>query len=378
LGRTTRRGPVGAFDGVGFPLGTAGGWFFFFVVTAATAYYTNALGWVLYYAVGQVMQGVGLPWSAGILPPETGFDGRSFALQLLCTGLVILACAIVLLRGLRAGIEAASRFLMPLLFGCLLVLIVRSVTLPGSWQGVEWFILKFDPAALTPSVAVAAVGQAIFSLSLGGSFMVVYGSYLREGEDLRANAVWTAIGDVGAGLLAGLAILPAVFAFGLEPASGPGLIFFTLPEVFAQIPVGWLFGILFFGGLLGAAYLSDVAAFEVLVAGLVDNTRLSRAQAVWTLAAVVFVFAIPPMINMKIFVPWDLFFGSGMQTLGALLATLAAGWSISRARLVEELGGSGRQQDLLIFWLRFVVPGVILGLGLWWLLSDVLKIVGSV
>ncbi|MEM7584065.1 MAG: hypothetical protein AAF560_11830 [Acidobacteriota bacterium] len=81
LGRTTRRGPVGAFDGVGFPLGKAVGWFFFFVVTAATAYYTNALGWVLYYAVGQVMQGAGLPWSAGILPPETGFDGRSFAVQ---------------------------------------------------------------------------------------------------------------------------------------------------------------------------------------------------------------------------------------------------------------------------------------------------------
>ncbi len=377
LGRTTRRGPVGAFEGVGFPLGRGVGWFFFFVVTAATAYYTNALGWVLYYAVGQVVQGIGLPWTDGILPPDTGFDGRSFLLQLLCTGLIILACTVVLLRGLRSGIEVASKVLMPILFGSLLVLIVRSVTLPGSWAGIEWYILKFDLAALTPSVAVAAVGQAIFSLSLGGSFMVIYGSYLREGEPLRANAMWTAIGDVGAGLLAGLAILPAVFAFGLEPGSGPGLIFFTLPQVFAQIPAGWAFGILFFVSLLGAAYLSDVAAFEVLVAGLVDNTRLRRTEAVWLMAAVVFVFAIPPMINMKVFVPWDLFFGSGMQTLGALLATLAAGWALSQARLVEELDARGAQGQFLIFWLRFVVPGVILGLGIWWLLSDVLKITGQ-
>lgn len=377
LGRTTRRGPVGAFEGVGFPFGRTVGWFFFFVVTAATAYYTNALGWVLYYAVGQVVQGAGIPWTAGILPPEAGFDLRSFLLQLLCTGLIILACTVVLLRGLRSGTEVASKVLMPVLFGSLLVLIVRSVTLPGSWAGIEWYILKFELTALTPSVMVAAVGQAIFSLSLGGSFMVVYGSYLREGEDLRSNAVWTAIGDVLAGLLAGLAILPAVFAFDLEPGSGPGLIFFTLPQVFAQIPAGWAFGILFFGSLLGAAYLSDVAAFEVLVAGLVDNTRLRRPQAVWLLAGLVFVFAIPPMINMQIFVPWDLFFGSGMQTLGALLATLAAGWSLSRARLVEELGAYGAQGEFLIFWLRFVVPGVILGLGIWWLLSDVLKIVGT-
>ena len=366
LGRATRRGPVGAFSLVGFPGGRAIGWFFFLVVTAATAYYTNALGWVLYYAIGQGLQAAGLPWEAAILPPDTGFDARSFGLQMICTAGIILACVFVLLKGLRSGIEIASRVIMPVLFASLVVLIVRSVTLPGSWAGIEWYILKFDPAALTPSVAVAAVGQAIFSLSLGGTFMVVYGSYLSEGENLASNAVWTACGDLLAGLMAGFAILPAVFAFGLEPGSGPGLIFFTLPEVFAQIPAGWAFGLLFFTALLGAAYLSDVGAFEVLVAGLVDNTRLQRSQAVWLLALVVFLFAIPPMINMKIFVPWDLFFGSGMQTLGALLAVIAVGWSIGRARLLEELGIVEGRGEWLIFWMRFVVPVAILGLGIWW------------
>ncbi len=374
LGRATRRGPVGAFARVGFPFGRQLGWFFFFVVTAATAYYTNALGWVLYYAAGQAANGLGLPWQAAILPPEAGFDGRSFALQVLCTGVIILACVAVLLRGLRSGIEAASRVIMPALFVTLAVLIVRSLTLPGAFAGVEWYIWKLDPAALTASAAVAAVGQAVFSLSLGGTFMVVYGSYLGEGEDLSSNALWTAAGDLGAGLLAGLAILPAVFALGLEPGSGPGLIFVTLPEVFVRMPAGWFFGLLFFTGLLGAAYLSDVGAFEVLVAALVDNTGLSRARAVWLLAATVFCFALPPMINMRIFVPWDLFFGSGMQTLGALLAVLAVGWTIGRARLLEELGVAGRRGAWLVFWLRFVVPGAILALGAWWLLSDVLGV----
>ena len=372
LGRHTRRGPVGAFARVGFPFGRALGWFFFFVVTAATAYYTNALGWVLYYTAGQVAEGLGFSWQAAILPPDSGFDGRSLVLQMGCTATIILGCAMVLLKGLRSGIEVASKVIMPVLFVTLLVLIARAVSLPGAWAGVEWYIWKIEPAALTPSVAVAAVGQAVFSLSLGGTFMVVYGSYLGEGEGLAPGALWTAAGDVGAGLLAGLAILPAVIALGLEPASGPGLIFETLPRVFAQIPAGWIFGLLFFATLLGAAYLSDVGAFEVLVAGLVDNTRLDRTRAVWFLAGTVFLFAIPPMINMEIFVPWDLFFGSGMQTLGALLAVIAVAWSIERSRLLEELGVAGRRGAWLVWWLRFVVPGAILGLGIWWLMSDVL------
>ena len=378
LGRSTRRGPVGAFARVGFPGGRFVGWFFFFVVTAATAYYTNALGWVLYYALGQGAGALGIPWEAAILPPDAGFDGHSFLLQMVCTAVIILACAVVLIKGLRSGIEIASKVIMPVLFGCLVVLIVRSVSLPGAWAGVEWYILKFDPASMTPSVAVAAVGQAVFSLSLGGTFMVVYGSYLSDRDDLRTNAVLTASGDGGAGLLAGLAIFPAVFAFGLEPGSGPGLIFFTLPEVFARMPAGWAFGLLFFFGLLGAAYLSDVGAFEVLVAGLVDNTRLRRHQAVWLLAGTVFLFAIPPMINMRIFVPWDLFFGSGMQTLGSLLAVVAVGWSIGRSRLLEEMGVAEGRGAWLIVWLRFVVPGAILLLGAWWLASDVLGWVSKV
>jgi NSS family neurotransmitter:Na+ symporter len=381
LGRHARRGPVGAFERAGFPGGRALGWLLFFVVTAATAYYTNVIGWVLFEALSELLRGLGRPWDAEILPPDSGFDGARFGLQMAATAVVILACAGVLLRGLRAGIERASKVLMPLLGVTLVALIARGLTLPGAWAGLEWYVLKFDPAALTDAgVILAAVGQAIFSLSLGGTFMVVYGSYLDDAEELRSSAAWTAAGDLGAGLLAGLAIFPAVFAFGLEPKSGPGLVFSTLPRVFVEMPAGWLFGLLFFVGLAGAAFLSDVGAFEVLVAGLTDATSLTRRQAVWTLAAVVFVFALPPMVNMEVFQPWDLTFGSGMQTLGALLAVVAFAWSLDRSAALAQLAsgrrGAAWEVRLLYLWLRYVIPVVMVVLGVWWLATEVLGVAG--
>ncbi len=372
LGRHTGRGPLGAFSRAGFPMGRLVGGFFFFVVTVATGYYANAIGWVLYHGLGEALALVGIGHdSSAILPPQDGFDGRSLGLQLTCTALVILSCTLVLVKGLRAGIERASKLIMPTLMIIVTLLVVRSLTLPGAWEGVRWYLLKVDFAQIDVGVVMAALGQAFFSLSLGGTFMVVYGSYLAREDGLRRNAAWTASGDLIAGLLAGMAIIPAVIAMGLEPGSGPGLIFSTLPKVFDQMPWGGVFGLLFFLGLFGAAYLSAVAAMEVLVAGVVDNTSMSRTQAVWLMAGIVFIVAMPPMINMRIFIPWDLTFGSGMQTLGALFAVLAVGWCIDRGDVLRQLepGGSSRSTLWLYYWLRFVVPAAILLVGGWWLAS---------
>jgi NSS family neurotransmitter:Na+ symporter len=381
LGRFSRRGTVGAFAAGGFPYGRQVGWFFFCIVIAATGYYSAVIGWVLYYALGQGAQALGLSLdAAAILPPDHGFALTSFLLQLGCTAAVILACALVLVKGLRAGIERASKIIMPALFLILVVLVVRSLTLPGAGAGVRWFILKFHWADLTPSVMVAAIGHMVFSLSLGGTFMVVYGSYLGANENVARPAIWTVIGDTGTSLLAGLAIIPAVFALGMEPTQGPGLLFFTLPKVFAAIPLGWLFGLLFFAGLFGAGYLSDVAAFEVLVAGLTDNTRLTRKRAVWVMAAAVFLIAIPPTINNAIFVPWDLTFGSGMQTLGALLAVLTVGWCMQRSSALAALSAQGEQPVpvWLYYWIRYGIPAGILTVGVWWLLTSVIGAVQAV
>ena len=374
LGRHTRRGPVGAFAAGGLPFGRQVGWFFFFIVIAATGYYSAVIGWVLYYALGQAASAFHLSLdAAAILPPDAGFAPKSFLLQLICTGAVIVACAVVVLKGVRSGIERASKLLMPALLVILVLLTVRSLTLPGAMEGVRWYILKFRFADLTANVMLAAMGHMMFSLSLGGTFMVVYGSYLDAKESVASPAIWTVVGDTGSSLLAGLAIIPAVFALGLQPTAGPALIFSTLPKVFAAIPLGPLFGFLFFAGLFGAGYLSDVGAIEVLVAGLTDNTRLSRRRAVWIVSAAVFVIAIPPTINNGIFVPWDLTFGSGMQTLGSLLAVLTIGWCVNRSAALQELstGGERPVPSWLFYWIRFGIPAAILAVGIWWLLTNV-------
>jgi NSS family neurotransmitter:Na+ symporter len=215
----------------------------------------------------------------------------------------------------------------------------------------------------------AALGMAFFSMSLGGTFMVIYGSYLDAEAEIPKNATYTGIGASVAGLLAGFAIFPAVFSFGLEPASGPGLIFSTLPKTFAMMPAGWVFGLLFFLGLFGAAYLSDVAALEVLVGGMVDNWAVKRTKAVVIACSICYVLAIPPMINLEIFVPWDLTFGSGMQVLGSFMAVMTTAWFIKRSKALRELSVSTRVRYLpfLYWWMRIVVPAAILFVGVNWL-----------
>jgi NSS family neurotransmitter:Na+ symporter len=378
LGRHTRRGPVGAFERAGARRGREVGWILFTGMAFATAYYSNAIGWVLFHGVAEIGRLFGADLRPSrILPPASGLDLTSLGLQLMCTAFVLLACAAVLLRGLRSGIEPASRILTPLLFVSLLIILVRSVTLPGAWEGVVW-MLRFDPGSLTAAGAAAAMSQMVFSLGLGGTMMVVYGSYLAESESLEGSAVWTVIGDTGAGLLAGLALFPAVFALGLEPSSGPGLLFSTLPGVFGAMPGGAVFGALFFLSLGGAAYLSGIAALEVLVAGLVDNTALTRKRATWVVSGIVFLLAIPPMLSMRIFVPWDLTFGSGFQTVGALAAALALGWVLDRSAALKQLThGSPVRTRLLYGWVRWVIPGIILVVGVWWALTDLLGVVDA-
>lgn len=380
LGRHTRRGTLGAYEFVGVPGGRYVGWFLCLIVWMAVAYYTNAIGWVVYHALAEALVPFGRPIDPSrILPPETGFSAVSMGLQIAFTAMVLLAEAAIVLKGVRAGIERISMIVTPVLFVSLLIVIARSVTLPGAGEGIAW-LFAFDPSEITPGVVIAALGQVVFSVGLGGTLMVVYGSYLGSDTNIRSDAIWTVLGDTGAGLLAGLAIFPAVFALGLEPDSGPGLLFATLPRVFAEIPAGWVFGFLFFGGLSGAALLSGVAAYEVIVAGFTDTLGWSRRRATWTVYATSMVLAIPPMINLEIFVPWDLTFGSGGQTLGALIAVVTVGWVMNRATLLEQIAGDhpSAADRALIHWLRWVVPTAVTAAAVWWLLTEVLGAIQGV
>ncbi|MFQ5550011.1 MAG: sodium-dependent transporter, partial [Gemmatimonadales bacterium] len=220
LGRLTRRGPVGAFKSSGIPGGRGIGWILFLTVFMAVSYYSVIVGWVLKYLL------ISLTGSIADMHPSTFFDDLlgGFVGQLILTGAVLGLVAAVLAMGVRAGIERVSKIGMPLLFVLLVVLLVRAVTLPGAIEGLRFYLVP-DFTKISPAVVAAALGQVFFSLSLGGTFLLTYSSYLPDSVDIPRSAVIMGIGETAAALLAGLVIVPAAVAFGVELTSGPPLTF---------------------------------------------------------------------------------------------------------------------------------------------------------
>jgi SNF family Na+-dependent transporter len=267
-------------------------------------------------------------------------------------------------------LTAAGLLLLTWVPGYLWLLIAMFIM--GVGAGMLDMVLSPIVAATAPERRASAMNWLHSFYCTGAVVTVTFGAMaMKVGVSWRTASLILAV--LPAMVLAGFAVIPAVFALGLEPTSGPGLIFATLPKVFAAIPAGGFFGCLFFVGLFGAGYLSDIGAFEVLVAGITDNTRMGRTRAVWAISAGVFLIAIPPTINNRIFVPWDLTFGSGMQTLGSLVAVLAVGWCMARSATLRELGERGERPAplWLFYWIRFGIPAIIGGVGVWWLLSSV-------
>jgi NSS family neurotransmitter:Na+ symporter len=204
--------------------------------------------------------------------------------------------AIVVRGGVGGGIERASKILMPLFFVILLVLAIRAITLPGAQAGIE-FLYRFDASKLTGSAALSALGQALFSLSLGMGAMITYGSYLAKKENLATAGIAVATFDTLIAMLAGLIIFPAMFAAGAEPSGGPGLVFIAMPTIFHQLPAGLLFSVAFYALLAIAALTSTISLLEVVVAYFVDERGWTREKSVWTITGATFVLAIPSALS---------------------------------------------------------------------------------
>jgi NSS family neurotransmitter:Na+ symporter len=192
----------------------------------------------------------------------------------------------VLLAGVKDGIEKYSKILMPALFIIVVILAIRSVTLPNSGAGVE-FMFKPDFSKVTTDTFLDALGQAFFSLSVGFGIIFTYASYVNRKESIIKMSAQTAIADTLFAILAGVAIMPAVFAFGLEPGQGPGLLFVTIPYIFSQLPLGSVLAVLFFFVLFVAAITSSISLLEVVVAYLIEEFKLKRRNAVITVVLVV-------------------------------------------------------------------------------------------
>jgi NSS family neurotransmitter:Na+ symporter len=365
LGRLSRRNPLGAFRAVGMPGGRAAGWMVVTTIFVASSYYAVVVGWVLVYFV------YGVTGAVGAAHPDALFHSLlgAFPVQLGATALVLGLGALVLLLGVRRGIERVSAIGLPVLFVLLLVLMVRVLALPGVAAGLRFYLVP-DFSRINAGVVAAALGQVFFSLSLGGTFHVTYGSYLGGDVDLRKSAWGTAVGDTLAALVAGFIVVPAAATFGLDLASGPPLTFITVPLIFGHLVGGMWFVALFFGLLFFAALLSSIAGLEVVIAMLVDEFRLSRKAAVLGVCGVELALAVPAMRSVGWILKSDLFWGSTMQPLGSACALVALAWVVGRGRALEEVrrgaGGSGFG-PLWFYWIRYVVPAgivVILVLGI--------------
>jgi len=368
IGRAGERNPVGAFKrlrggawtGVGY-MAVVGG----FVILS---FYGVVGGWTIAYAVRTAAGMLNLADANALAGAFKSFVADPLEPVVYHFAFMAMTIAIVA-RGIERGIELSCRVLMPLLFAIVVVLCVRSLTLPGAAEGIKFF-LNPDFSKLSGAMVTAALGQAFFSLSLGMGAMITLGSYLSQQTHLAGSALWVTSLDTLIAVMAGVMILPAVFAFGFDPGAGPGLTFITLPAVFARMPWGAGFGTLFFVLLVVAALTSAISLLEVVVAFLVDENGWTRIKAAIGAGAVIFLLGIPSSLS---FGAWgDLkLFGKGffelmdyaasniMLPLGGILIAVFVGWVVNPRIMAEASSEDGRVFFLAPAWraiCRYVAP----------------------
>lgn len=283
----------------------------------------------------------------------------------------------IVLGGVEKGIEKFTKITMPLLFVLIVVITVFSLTLPGAWKGVA-YLLKPDFSKVDAQTVAAAMGQAFFSMSLGVGTILTYASYMRKEENLFSSGLETTASDFGFALLAGFAIMPAVFAAGIAPGGGPGLVFETLPYIFnrmgARLPIiSSLVSITFFLSILVAALTSAISLMEVGVAYLTEQKGMKRMRAVVILTAGVWVMGVLCSLSFgplsqvhiagnTIFDFLDNLCSNWLMPLGGLLFTIFAGWVMPKPDVADEFTSGGRSRaaravfPLMWFLLRYVAP----------------------
>ncbi len=375
LGRFTRKGPVGAFQAlkpntwwVLVP------WLSVISCFVVLSYYSVIAGWTVGY-VGKLLIGDATPFGDFVANP---------LIVLGTMGIFILLTIYIVAGGVEKGIEKWSKILMPVLFLLLMVITIRSITLPGAEKGIEFYLVP-DFSKITWNTWLVALGQAFFSMSVGWGIMIAYASYMPKESNMIQSGLWVAIADTAVALLGGLMIFPAVFAFGKEPAAGATLVFKVLPDIFSRMPLGNVLGALFFVLLVVAALTSSISMLEVSAGYFVDEKGWNRKTAVWLVGIAAFVVGIPSALSFGAN-EWlshlqllgktgfleivDHLFGNFIIILFALLTTIFVGWVWGHRSAIAELAtgasgfarpliGSVSLADIWAFFIRYIAPVVI-------------------
>lgn len=342
------------------------------------SFYSVIGGWSIEYMLKSLtFSFTGLSSQAAMGTIFSDFVSSTWA-PLLCHTAFLLLTVFIVVVGVKDGIEKFSKVMMPMLFVIVIVIAIYSLTLPGAMRGVS-YLFNPDFSKIDAGACSSALGQAFFSLSLGFGTIMTYASYVSKKDNMMFQSTATAVSDLIFALLAGLAIMPAVFAFGLDPQSGPGLVFETLPFVFSQMPAGGVVAILFFVALLVAALTSSISMLEVAVAFLVEEMKVSRIKACiilfflcWVIGAVCSL-SFGPLSHLQIgggniFDFLDRMSSNVLMTLGSLFTVLFVGWRLKKTDVYEEFTNGGtltrnaKLFGILWFLIRYICPLAILSI----------------
>ena len=276
----------------------------------------------------------------------------------------------VVFKGVADGIEKYAKILMPLLVVILIVLGVKSLTLPGAGEGFS-FLFKPDFSKITGPVLVSALGQAFFSLSMGMGVLITYGSYIKKDDNMATTALSVTLADTLVAVLAGVVIFPAAFSFGVQPTAGMGLVFSTLPMIFNQMTGGYIFCIIFFVLLAVAALTSTITLLEVIVAYLVEEVHIKRRWATVLASAgcmAVGVFASLSLkqgtsltiAGMSFFDGLDFLSAKILLPVGAFFIVLFVGWIMGKKWFNTELTNEGKLKlsikGVIFFIIKYLAP----------------------
>ena len=355
LGRLTGTGTIGSFDYALKTRGKRGGKIIGIMpllgVLGIAIGYSVVVGWVLRYIAGSVTGSV-LSGDSAAFFDTLAVDFGSVPWHFIAVALTVL----VLVLGVSAGIEKISKFMMPAFFILFLIIAVRVAFLPGAAEGYLYLLRPDWSYLLNPETWVMAMGQAFFSLSINGAGMLIYGSYMKKDESILRHAGMTALLDTLAALLAGFAIIPAVFAFGIDPTSGPSLMFVTLPQVFTQMPGGQIFALLFFVSVFFAGITSLMNMLEACGEALSSTVKLSRRAATLIVGVVTFVpgLFLESLAGMG---SWMDLITIYVSPFGALLVAVCIYFVLRVDTIKDELalGGNGRPGTFFTVTARFYV-----------------------
>ena len=379
IGRNTQSNTFGAMKKLA--PGTKWSWLALLTVISPLiilSFYSVVGGWSIDFFLNSVKSGFG-----DDVQTRFGSFISSVWGPLACHTVFLLLTAGIVCAGVKSGIERFNKISLPLLFVLIVIIAVYSLMLPGADAGVR-YLVKPDFSQISPRVFAYAMGQSFFSLSLGVGTVLTYSSYMKKEDDILRTGFGTGIFDLLFALIAGFAIMPAVFSAGIQPDAGPALIFETLPYIFSEISasaplLSRAVSILFFLTVVVAALTSSISMYEVGVAYLAEEKKMSRSKAVirififaWTLGMLCSLSFGPlsgvKLLGKSIFDFCDALTSNFLMTFGAMLFAIFVGWKMDRDAVRDEftnggtLKGNARLFDAVYFVIRYIAPPAILAI----------------